>query len=397
MLRSAHRKRAPAARFQARLLASLAFGLLALIALGCSGSAGSAPAAGPGGDPTAGPTTSAAATSASTIDYSDAATWLCRPGKTPSPCQVNLDATVKAADGSLTPDPFTAATDPKIDCFYVYPTVSTDPGQNSDMVANAAENGVVVAQAARFASVCRLFAPLYRQVTLTALNKGVGNFLDPQAHDLAYNDVLAAFQQYLAKDNQGRGFVLIGHSQGSMHLIRLIKEQIDPNPQLRSRLVSALVIGAGVRVPAGADVGGDFANVPACRKTDQTGCVVAYSSFNATSPPPSNSLFGRGGVLCVNPAALAGGPADLRGYFPAGSTPAGAGVTTPYVATKGSVQGECVNQDGASYLKITAAPGTGIPGNISGVQWGLHVIDVNLTQGDLIALVARQATAYAGR
>jgi hypothetical protein len=393
MRESADRKGAGAARFRAR--AVLACALVALVACGCSSGNGGLKA-GPTSVATGAPA-AAAPTSTSTIDYADAASWLCRPGKTPSPCQTNLDATVKAADGSFTPDPFIAATDPKIDCFSVYPTVSNDPGQNSDMVANAAENNVVVAQAARFASVCRLFAPIYRQVTLTALNKGIGNFLDPQAHDRAYNDVLAAFQQYLAKDNQGRGFVLIGHSQGSMHLIRLIKEQIDPNPQVRSRLISALILGAGVRVPAGADVGGDFTNVPACRKPDQTGCVVAYSSFNALSPPPSNSLFGRGGVLCVNPAALAGGPADLRGYYPAGNNPGAAGVTTPYVATKGSIQGECVNQDGASYLQITAAPTIGIPANISGPQWGLHVIDVNLTQGDLIALVAKQAAAFGGR
>ena len=77
-------------------------------------------------------------------------------------------------------------------------------------------------------------------------------------------------------------------------LTQLIASEIDPNPDVRGRLVSALLLGGNVTVAAGQDVGGDFQNIPACRSADQTGCVVAYSSF--IEPPPTDSAFGRVGV-----------------------------------------------------------------------------------------------------
>lgn len=329
-----------------------------------------------------------------TTQYSDLANWLCHPAKASTPCTVNLDATAKAGDGTLTRDPFTPAKDPKIDCFYVYPTVSTDPGVNSDLLPGADEQRAATQQFARFGAVCRLFAPVYRQVTATALD--TGKFGDTAAHELAYSDVLAAWNAYLQNENHGRGVILVGHSQGSMHLVRLIKEQIDPNAAVRARLVSAFLLGTGVHVPAGADVGGDFQYIAACRKPDQTGCVVTYASFSAASPPPANTIFGRGGVLCVNPAALSGGPADLHPYFTSNSVVSASGVTTPYVTFTGQVRAECVNENGASYLKITAGPSLQFPPFLLGAEWGLHLVDANLTMGDMVALAAKQAAAYKG-
>src|SRR6185369_3074518 len=101
-------------------------------------------------------------------DYADGKTWLCRPGRQDA-CAVDQSATIVAANGTLTREDWKANSAAPIDCFYVYPTVSTDPGGNSDMNAGPEENGVVRAQLARFASQCRVYAPLYRQATLTAL------------------------------------------------------------------------------------------------------------------------------------------------------------------------------------------------------------------------------------
>ena len=101
-------------------------------------------------------------------DYSSDAAWLCKPGRQDA-CAVDLATTVVRADGSLTREAWTPAPDAPIDCFYVYPTVSTDPTPMSDMVADAAERNVIKQQFARFGSACRLFAPLYRQVTLAGL------------------------------------------------------------------------------------------------------------------------------------------------------------------------------------------------------------------------------------
>ena len=187
-------------------------------------------------------------------DYADGKTWLCRPGRQDA-CAVDQATTIVAADGKLTREDWKANPNAPIDCFYVYPTVSTDPGGNSDMNAGPEENGVVRSQLARFASQCKVYAPLYRQATLTALRAATSG--SPIAVDraLGYNDMLDAWNRYLQQDNHGRGVVLIGHSQGSGLLTQLIKNEIDGKP-VSTRFISALLLGTSVAVPKGRDVGG---------------------------------------------------------------------------------------------------------------------------------------------
>jgi hypothetical protein len=251
-------------------------------------------------------------------------TWLCRPGLADNPCLSSEATTVVNANGSTSTQAAAAPGTPPIDCFYVYPTVSGQATVNANLTIDPEVRAIAVAQASRFAPDCRIFAPVYRQVTL----RGAVGGGDPQhpsgsgqaAAALAYSDVKAAWEDYLAHDNNGRGFVLIGHSQGSGHLIQLIKDDIDNNPSVRAHLVSAILLGGNVTVPVGKDVGGDFKNISACRATNQTGCVVAYSSFLNT--PPADSIFGRVPnnpalqILCTNPANLAaGGSGTLQPYF----------------------------------------------------------------------------------
>jgi hypothetical protein len=199
--------------------------------------------------------------------------------------------------------------------------------------------------------------------------------------------------------------VLIGHSQGSGHLNRLIREEIDPNEQARAQLVGAYLLGSTVRVPAGADVGGDFQHVPLCARDDQTGCVVTYASFRSTSPPPANSFFGRprgggeGIAGCVNPASPGGGSAELHSYFPA-SAADDPNVSTRWVSFPGLITAECVEQGEFSYLNVTVHGDPtdprvdDIPGDLT-PEWGLHLVDVNLAMGDIVAMVDRQAAAFA--
>src|SRR5829696_7489228 len=94
-------------------------------------------------------------------DYKEDASWLCRPGRKGDACDVDLTTTIVAADGTLTREAFTADPQAPIDCFYVYPTVSTDATPNSDMSQDPAEKNVILQQFARFASKCRAFAPMY--------------------------------------------------------------------------------------------------------------------------------------------------------------------------------------------------------------------------------------------
>jgi len=135
--------------------------------------------------------------------------WLCSAGQADDPCTSSLRATVVPAHGATTVQDAQASAGSAFDCFYVYPTVSTEPSDNADLRVQSAEVNAAVAQAARFSQVCRVWAPMYRQVTLAALVKGVGT--DPQSVAVAYDSLLSAWRDYLAHDNHGRPVIFIGH------------------------------------------------------------------------------------------------------------------------------------------------------------------------------------------
>jgi Protein of unknown function (DUF3089) len=337
--------------------------------------------------------------------------WLCRPGLASNPCISNLTTTVVGPNGATSVQRTPVPKNPPIDCFYVYPTVSEQSTVNANLTIDPQERAVALAQASRFSSQCRVYAPMYPQLTVSALGGGAtqANLL------IAYNGVLAAWKDYLAHYNKGRGVVFIGHSQGASMLIRLLKSQVDPKTAVRSRMVSALLMGGNVTVPIGKTVGGDFKKIPACRSKSQTGCVVAYSSF--LDPPPADSLFGRVGagvsilsgdgpnpklqVLCVNPASLSGGPGVLQPYAPTGTIlgTIGAGSTTPWVESLNQYSAHCQYKNGISWLQVNVIPH---PGDTRpavteslGPTWGLHLDDVNLSLGNLVSLVKSQAKAYA--
>ena len=356
-------------------------------------------------------------------DYKLEQNWLCRPGRRDA-CTIARDAASVAADGTVGDVPYADADAPAADCFYVYPTVSLDAPDNSDMVANEEERSVVAAQFARFGSVCRQFAPIYRQITLTALrNAMVSGTMRAGDFDLIYSDVRDAFRDYMARDNGGRPFVLFGHSQGAGILKDLVAREIDGQPVQR-QMLSAMLIGTNVAVPAGADIGGDFKSVPLCRTDSQTGCVISYMSFRADAPPPEGARFGRveGDGLraaCTNPADLSGKSGAViadatllnRGSIVSSADPAppwtdaDPTIAAGYVKVPGLISTQCVRTDGFDYLAVTvnADPADPRTDSINGdvmvgkrvlADWGLHLIDVNIAEGDLTGLVASQTAAW---
>jgi hypothetical protein len=358
-------------------------------------------------------------------DYRKAESWLCRPGAT-DPCSGDASTSRVGADATVTLDTLPAARKPAIDCFYVYPTVSTDPTPNSDMVADAAERSVAQAQAAPFRQACRVFAPLYRQITLATLRDRMAGKPVTADPTLGYRDVSAAFADYMKHDNKGRGFILIGHSQGSGVLKALIAGEIEGKPVAR-QMIAAYLAGHNLLVPDGKDVGGDFRSTPLCRAAAETGCAVAWVSFRDTMPVPPASLFGRPPaaspagmqVACTNPAALAGGRATLRplmvnrtGIVDSGNPPPkwarGRNIYTPFVALPGLLTGECVTRENANILSvgINADPADPRTDTINGdvvvdgqvvPAWGLHLIDMQVVMEDLIDLARTQGQAWLRR
>jgi hypothetical protein len=347
--------------------------------------------------------------------------WLCRPGLPDNPCSADLTSTVVRESGPTAVEHNSPAANPRVDCFYVYPTVSQQSGVVASLHVDPSETAVARVQASRFSEVCNVYAPVYRQLTLHAL-------ADPGAvtsSDLvtAYASVQTAWLDYLTHYNRGRGVILIGHSQGASMLIQLLQKQIDNAPTVRKRLVSAIILGGNVTVPVGQSVGGSFQHIPACTTTTQTGCVIAYSSFD--EPPPPDSLFGRPGtgvsrlsgnsstvglqVLCVNPADPSGGTAPLIPYFPTRSSAKGLGglsglvppaLPTPWVTEPDLYSAQCLSQGGATWLQVSAPIHAGDPrtivGETLGPTWGLHLVDVNIALGNLVSLTRSEVAAYRG-
>lgn len=358
-------------------------------------------------------------------DYANPAVWLCRPDLETNICKANLDATVIPGNGKTFVESYAPAENPAVDCFFLYPTVSLDPGYQSDFVPDLMEFDDIKLQFARFGSVCRQFAPIYRQTTVTALRSSAGGpqpVGEPLPADVGrYSDVLDAWRHYITKENDGRGFILVGHSQGSAQLARLLAEEIEGKPE-HDRLVSALIIGAPVYVPDGERVGGSFKSTPVCASASETGCVIAYSSFRDRNPPPDSSRFGRARdglrAVCANPVDLSGGKAPLDSYFltrgflntaggsnqPDWLTPH-QDIATRFVKTPGLLSTECVRRGEFDYLEVSvnAVPSDPRTDDIAGelvraagpdLSWGLHMIDVDLAMGALVDIAGQQSEAY---
>ena len=346
--------------------------------------------------------------------YADMANWLCHPDKEDDACSEDLSYTVVNADGSLEERAVEAAANPPVDCFYVYPTISFDTTPNSDMTAGPEEKRVATSQFGAFGEACRLFAPVYRQITLTHLQAVVqGGELtaDPA---MAYGDVKEAWDTYLETENGGRGVVLIGHSQGARMVEQLLREDIIGSPE-EELVISAMPIGYTVYGDAETGAIGPF---DPCVTEGQTQCVLAYVSFRLDVPPPEKSRFGETSpdglrALCTNPADLSGDDGELdarlarNGFFGLDNSSfvEGKSIATPFASLPGMLSAECVEGEAHTYLaiKVSGDPedpraddiiGDVVVGDDTLTDWGLHLIDMNAALGNLVDIVKAQSETW---
>jgi hypothetical protein len=343
---------------------------------------------------------SAAEPASPPADYSQAASWLCRPGQEAA-CTQDLDAMAVKPDGTRVRQSFAPAADPPIDCFYVYPTVSRQPTVYADMSPSPEIQAVARGQAGRLASRCRLFVPIYRQRTLFGIADTARNGEWDWSGPL--RDVSAAWNWYLAHNNHGRGVVLIGHSQGTLLLQKLIADEIDGKPA-QARLVSAFLAGAqSLQVPSGEGVGGSFKHIPLCAAAAQTGCVYVWGSYLA-GDPQRERFFGNNGAnglvaACANPAAPAGGNGALKAYL---RKPAMAPADEPpWVEVDGQLTASCIADDTGNVLRVSVLPTRFAPLLNAMLQevsarprWGLHRLDVNFVLGNILNVIDAQTASW---
>lgn len=342
--------------------------------------------------------------------YAQPREWLCRPDLPADPCRTaDLSATVfdgevLDAQGHRPILRAPPATAPEVDCFYVYPTVDLRflPGNHDDFSDLKEIRRVTLAQVGRFRTVCRMIVPLYRQVTLGTYGKHVR---DPEHYfAVAASDVEDAFLHYMGQYNHGRPLLLIGHSQGAEMIARLLKRHFDADPAMRERLVAALVIGGQLTVAQGRATGGTFTQLPICGARAERHCVVAYRSYSdgeEIDPGPYAPPSGQQ-TPCVNPAgADHGQPLPFKGALLPSQNPVYSitGLGTPYFLVRHAYAGRCVLQkDGFGYLAVSSVtPAALHPIDLGSWYFrgvlGLHVLDYQLPQDDLLDMVREKIAA----
>jgi hypothetical protein len=317
--------------------------------------------------------------------YADARMWLARPDKPGNPAL-------------WTPAGYRPAARPEAAVFFIHPTSYLVRAHWNapldDAEANAKAAIFLQGQASAFNDIGAIWAPRYRQAAF-------GAFLTTQANaqkalDLAYRDVVAAFDEFVRQAGD-RPIILAGHSQGALHLARLLHERIAGTPLAR-RIVAAYVVGWPVSRTADLPRMG----LPECMHADQAGCILSWQSFaepfdahqivNAYSAGVGFAGIPRKGtpMLCVNPLTGAPGTAALAGANLGALVPA-ADFKTATIG-RGTVPARC---DASGFLLIGAPPvgygGYVLPGN------NYHVFDYALFWANIRADAEARAKSFAGR
>jgi len=313
-------------------------------------------------------------------DYSDSNNWCALPGR--------ADEADKTPVGYLA-----AAADAQADVFYIHPTLYSDKPKtefkwNHDLRDSELNRLVdelpIRYQASAFNAAGRVYAPRYRQAHYSV-------FLTPnledkkQALELAYADVEAAFDYFIQHYNQGRPYVLAGHSQGTLHLARLLRQRII-GKALQTHLVAAYL--PGMPIPADS-----LAGLPVCVDSTATGCWTSWRTFRWGYQPAASPKNAE--PVCVNPISweYAGGRSDTVQAYVDRRLHKGA-VVKPF----GRIyQKRC---DAASYCGVLWVHRPRFPGSFLIRSSNYHAGDINLFYMDVrhnAALRVQRFTANSAR
>ena len=216
---------------------------------------------------------------------------------TMSPDDVNNVTDYSNSNNWLTVD--TSGSKP-VDVFYVYPTAWTKGPNDSNycavdnvsMIKGA--NGAFNRQATAFLPVGNIYAPYYRQADATyTLSMPTIAEQDESVRIIPAADGVAAFNYYLEHYNNGRPFILAGHSQGSNVLLYILS-QIKDQPEVYSRMVAAYVIGFSVTK----DYLEQNSPLKFATGPDDTGVIISY---NTEAEGVTSSPVVRPGAIAINP------------------------------------------------------------------------------------------------
>ncbi len=185
-----------------------------------------------------------------------------------------------------------------VDVFYVYPTIVAQPHEPymdwSDPKTQRKAKSVSTQQSGPFASICRIYAPYYRQTEITRALQDIGvKREDRKFMNLGLNDIKDAFRYYLKHYNQGRPFILAGHSQGAYVLLDVIKDDMK-DPAVYGKMVAAYLFGFP-RLPKTFP---DAPHIKLAQRADDTGVIMTW---NSEAPGVKNSIFTGPGTYCINP------------------------------------------------------------------------------------------------
>jgi hypothetical protein len=319
--------------------------------------------------------------------YSKASGWLSRPdGRQDDPAEWRPEGGARGAEAR------------PVAVFFIHPTSLFDAsrwnGALDDGEASAQATRFVRAQASAFNGVGRIWAPRYRQATFGAFL--VAPALAQPALDAAYGDVARAFDAFLAGNPEGP-IILAGHSQGALHLLRLLKERVAGKP-LAGRIVGAYAVGWPISVSADMPALG----LPACSAANQAGCIMSWQSFGPGGDTKAidaafDAQTGLAGkprlgtsMLCTNPLTGGADPASHAASSKGGLI--GDGVTSEMALIP--ALGAGANCAGRGYLMLDRAPELGrfvLPGA------NYHVYDYALFWGNIRADAAQRLAAWQAR